>query len=120
MRQRHIVSLLAALLLAFFSSSALAASDPDTNKDTDTRLVNARVVEVNDAHISVVARTGVEHVIAVDRADTKITLDGRVISLKEVREGDIITVELDAQKQVKYAKNISMLSEQTQVARNRR
>jgi len=68
----------------------------------------------------VMARTGVEHVISVDREGTKVTIDGEAVSLKDVREGDIVTIELDAQKPVKFAKNISMRSEQSQVARVRR
>ncbi len=88
--------------------------------DTDTRFVDAKVVEVADGHISVVARTGVEHVIAIDSVKTKVTVEGRVVSLKDLREGDIVTIELDAQQQVKFAKNISMGQEQMQLARNRR
>jgi hypothetical protein len=110
--------------MAFFSSSAAAtvraANVEDSNEDTDTRMVDAKVVEVTDARISVIARSGVEHVIAVDRTDTRVTIDGVLVSLKDVREGDLITVELDANNPVKFARNISMRSDHAEVARNRR
>jgi hypothetical protein len=119
MKQRALASFLAAMLLTLFSN-AIQAATVDAGEDTDTRFVQARVVEVAEAHISVMARTGVEHVIAVDREGTKVTIDGEVVSLKDVREGDIVTIDLDAHKPVKFAKNISMRSEQSQVARVRR
>jgi hypothetical protein len=105
------------MLLMLFSS-VIQASGDDKNEDTDARMVGAKVLEVAEAHISVMARTGVEHVIAVDNAGTKVTIDGKAVSLKEVHEGDIVTVELDAKKPVKFAKNILMRSEQ--IARVRR
>lgn len=121
LRQRSLPTIFAALLIALFYTNAPAASKTEEGKDTDTRMINAKVVEVNDSHISVIARTGVEHVIAVDRNDTKITRDGKVVSLKDLREGDVVTVELDAGKQMKFAKNISMRSAQVEMtARNRR
>ncbi|MBA2733112.1 MAG: hypothetical protein H0U54_09520 [Acidobacteria bacterium] len=119
MKQKRLAGFLAAALLMFFSNGILAASN-GTDDDTDTRIIQAKVVEVAESHISVMARTGVEHVIAVDREGTKVTVDGVAVSLKEIREGDIATIELDAHKQVKFARNISMRSEQTQVARVRR
>ncbi len=119
MKQRRIAGFLAAILLTFFSNGILAASN-GTDDDTDTRIIQAKVVEVAESHISVMARTGVEHVIAVDREGTKVTIDGLAVSLKDVREGDIATIDLDAQKQVKFARNITMSSGQTQVARVRR
>jgi hypothetical protein len=94
----------AALLLAIFSTTALAAAASD--EDTDTRMIDAKVVEVADNHISVIARSGVEHVIAIDGSDTKVKIEGRLVSLKDVREGDVVTVELDARKQLKFARNI--------------
>jgi hypothetical protein len=108
--------------MAFLSSAAVAraANVEDSNEDTDTRMTDAKVVEVTDTRISVIARTGVEHVIAIDRADTKVTIDGLVVALQDVREGDMVTVELDADKPVKFARNISMRSDQMEVARNRR
>lgn len=120
MRQRYLVTIFAALLLTLFSTAVLAANDADKSEDTDVRMVDARVVEVTDERISVIARSGVEHVIAIDRTDTRVTIDGEVVSLKDLREGDVITVELDAQNPMKFAKNISMQTVNTQVARNRR
>lgn len=121
MKLRSLPTIFAVLLLTFFYTNALAAPGTDEGKDTDTRMVNAKVVEVNDDHISVIARTGVEHVIAVDRTNTKITRDGKVVSLKELREGDLVTIELDASKQIKFAKNISLRSSPAELtARNRR
>ena len=118
MRRRYLV-IFAALLMAFSPAIIWAATDGD-DEDTDLRLVDARVVEVTDARISVIARTGVEHVIAIDRADTRVTMDGDEVSLKDVREGDVITVELDPQNPMMFAKNISMRSDNIEVARNRR
>ena len=122
MKQRHLVTVFAlALLVALFPSAvARAANVEDANEDTDTRIIDARVVEATDTRISIVARTGVEHVIAIDRADTKVTIDGLVVSLQDLREGDLVTVELDADNPMKFARNISMRSDQTEVARNRR
>lgn len=108
---------MAALLLTFFTTAIQAASD-GSNDDTDTNIIGARVVELAESHISVMARTGIEHVIAVDSAATKVTIDGKLVSLKDIREGDVVTVELDAKKPVKFAKNILMRSEE--VARVRR
>lgn len=122
MKQRHLVNILtAALLVTFLSYTAVRASSlEDANEDTDTRMIDAKVVEVTDTRISVVARTGVEHVIAIDRTDTKVTIDGLAVALQDLREGDMVTVELDADNPMKFAKNISMRSDQTEVARNRR
>ncbi|HEX8141554.1 MAG TPA: hypothetical protein VF553_03100 [Pyrinomonadaceae bacterium] len=121
MKHRYLVTVFALALLAFFSSAAvMAANVEDANEDTDTRMIDAKVVEVTDGRISVIARTGVEHVIAIDRADTKVTIDGMAVSLQDVREGDLVTVELDAKNPVKFARNISMRSDQVEVARNRR
>lgn len=120
MNKRYLASLLAVLLLAFFSSNVLAAVGGDEGEDTETRLVNAKVVEVADGHISVIARSGVEHVIAVDGTSTKVTIEGQSVSLKDVREGDVITIELDEQNPVMFASAITMSTEQVQVARVRR
>ena len=119
MKQKALASFLVIMLLMFFSN-AIQAATVEGDEDTDTRFVQAKIVEVAESHISVMARTGVEHVIAVDREGTKVTIDGEVVSLKDVREGDIATIELDAQKPVKFARNIQLRSEQSQVARVRR
>ena len=117
MRQRYLLVMFAALILALFPVAAWAG---DQTEDTDLRLIDAKVMEVTDARISVIARSGVEHVIAIDRTDTKVVIDGDVVSLKDVREGDVITIELDEQNPVKFARNISMRSDTMELARNRR
>jgi hypothetical protein len=119
MKQKALASCLAATLVLLFSNAIHAAVESG-EEDTDNRFVQARIVEVAESHISVMARTGVEHVIAVDRRGTKVTIDGQMVSLKDVREGDVATIELDARKQVKFATNIMLRSEQSQVARVRR
>jgi len=110
MKRKALIAILVALLLLLFASTVAGSSGKD--EDTDLRIVGAKVVEVADSHISVMARSGVEHVIAVDNSGTKVTINGKAVSLKEVREGDIVTIELDAKKPVKFAKNILMRSEQ--------
>ncbi len=117
MKRRNLANLLAALLIAACSSTALAASG-GTDEDTDTRFVNAKVVEVTDSRISVVARSGVEHVIAIDGSNTRVLIEGERVSLKDVRQGDVVTVELDEQNPVKFARNISVTAQPgTEVAR---
>ena len=122
MRRRHLVTIFATLLLLALLPTSLwaSATDGETDEDTDLRIVDARVVEVTDERISVIARSGVEHVIAINRTDTKVMIDGEVVSCKDVREGDVLTIELDAQNPLKFARNISMRSENTEIARNRR
>ncbi len=116
--QRIITVFLFTVVLTTFSITGTAAISNDP--DTDTRIVEARVVEATDARISVIAQTGVEHVIAVDGAGTKVKVDGQAMSPKDVRVGDIITVELDEMNPVKFAKNIdATLSSDSQVARAR-
>ena len=120
MRQKHLAAffLSMTLMLAFYAQAqARSLGDDD---DTDTRLVNAEVVEITDARISVLAQTGVEHVIAIDIEKTHVVRDGKSVSVKEVREGDVITIELDEKNPVKFAKNISMQTDTSAVARNRR
>ncbi|MCA1632344.1 MAG: hypothetical protein LC802_01180 [Acidobacteria bacterium] len=102
MKRRSLSCLIAVLLLSVFSATALAAVD----EDTDTRLIDAKVVEVNEHHISVIARTGVEHVIAVENSKTLVRNKGIIVALKDLREGDIVTVELDAVNPLKFARNI--------------
>lgn len=110
MRKRSLACLVAVLLSAVCYVPALAGAG---DEDTDNRLVEAKVVEVNDKHISVIARTGVEHVIATDKADTHVTLKGKRIAFKDLRVGDVVTVELDALKQVKFARHI-VIAEQAE------
>lgn len=105
MRRRSLASLIAVMLTLAAYAPAHAASD-GTPQDTDVRKVDAKVVEVNEQHISIVARTGVEHVIATDAADTHVTLHGKRIELKKLHVGDIVTVELDTANPVKFARRI--------------
>ena len=119
MKRQLSITLFVAISLAIFVSPILAASS--TDEDTDTRMVDAVVVEVTRTRISVIARTGVEHVIAINDADTKVKIDDQVVSLKDVREGDIVTVELDENNPLKFARNIVIAVQAgNQVARVRR
>jgi hypothetical protein len=104
MRRRSLASLIAVVLALAAYVPALAASDGE--KDSDTLMVDAKVVEVTQSHISVVARTGVEHVIATDAADTHVTLKGKRVATKSLRVGDVVTVELDALNPLKFARRI--------------
>jgi hypothetical protein len=104
MKRRSLATLFAVLLLTVFSTAALAANSDE--EDTDTRLVDAKVLEVNERHISVIARTGVEHVIAINSNDTLIRNKGAIVSLKDLRVGDVVSVELDALNPLKFARHI--------------
>ena len=120
MRLKYLAAFLVSMTMLLFAVNVRAASSND-ERDTDTRLVNAKVVEITDARVSVMAQTGVEHVIAIDMEKTSVTRDGQKVSIKEVREGDIITIELDERNPVKFAMNIAMKTDSTTaVARNRR
>jgi hypothetical protein len=103
MRRRTFASLIALMLTLAAYAPAYAS---DGAQDTDVRKVDAKVVEVNDRHISIVARTGVEHVIATDAADTHVTLAGKRVELKKLRVGDIVTVDLDTANPLKFARRI--------------
>jgi ribulose-5-phosphate 4-epimerase/fuculose-1-phosphate aldolase len=69
-------------------------------------MVDAKVVEVNSRHISVVARSGVEHVIATDAADTHVTHKGKRVDMKRLKVGDVVTVDLDTANPLKFARRI--------------
>ena len=103
MRRRSLASLIALMLTLAAYAPAHAS---DGAQDTDVRKVDAKVVEVNDRHISIVARTGVEHVIATDAADTHVTLAGKRVELKKLRVGDVVTVDLDTANPLKFARRI--------------
>ena len=120
MERKNLAAILTGFVIVLFSINAQAAGPGSFEEDTDTRYVNARVVEITEARLSIIAQTGVEHVISVDREKTRVTINGRSVSLKEVREGDIINIELDEENPVKFAVNISMRADQMAVARNRR
>jgi hypothetical protein len=106
MRRKSLASLFAFILALAAYAPALAASDGEQQQDTDVRKVDTKVVEVNERHISVVARDGVEHVIATDAADTHVTLKGKRIELKKLRVGDVVTVDLDVANPLKFARRI--------------
>jgi hypothetical protein len=120
MRQKHLATFFLGMIAMLFSINVQAAISVNEEKDTDTRFVNAEVVEITEARISVMAQTGVEHVIAIDNEKTRVTRDGRSISIKDVRLGDVITIDLDEKNPIKFAKNISMKAETSTIARNRR
>jgi hypothetical protein len=93
----------ATLVLMVMANVALAASD---DADSDRRLSNVRVVEVNDEHISVMSPDGVEHVIAVCQVNTKVQRGKEYVHCKDLRVDDVVTIELDEAKPIKFAKNI--------------
>ena len=105
LKQKSLIYLLTILLTVFSTSVAAAVHSDD---DSDTRMVNVEVFEVSDTRISVIAQSGVEHVIAVDSANTKVKIDGKIVSLKDVRRGYIVTIELDELNPLKLAKNIDV------------
>jgi hypothetical protein len=85
MKRRSLAVMLGILVsVAAHTVSARAAA---TDDDTDARMVDAKVVEVNDNHISVVARTGVEHVIATDASDTHVVRKGKPREVQGVEGG---------------------------------
>ena len=118
MRRRRLAFLIAVLLCAAAHAPALAAAQ--NGEDTDVRLVDAKVVEVNNSHISVIASTGVEHVIATDAAGTHVTLKGKRIAFKKLQVGDTVTVELDAANPLKFARRIVIDEQAVALASARR
>ncbi|HLL16175.1 MAG TPA: hypothetical protein VK388_14015 [Pyrinomonadaceae bacterium] len=93
-----------ALMLMFGANAAQAASLDDN--DAEGRLVNVRVVEVSDERISVVTREGVEHVIAICQIKTQVKRGKQYVNGKDLRVDDVVTILLDEEKPVKFAKNI--------------
>lgn len=114
MKRNRLFALLMMIAVFIFAAGMTPAADTN-DEDTDTRIVEAEVVEITATRISVIARSGVEHVIALDDTHTKITADGETVNIKDVREGDVVTIELDAESPLKLAKNIQVAG--TQVAR---
>jgi hypothetical protein len=104
--KRRSLAIVMGILVALAAQAASARAAAPADDDTDARMVDAKVVEVNDKHISVVARTGVEHVIATDASDTHVVRRGKRVKFKELKVGDLVTVELDAAKSVKFARHI--------------
>jgi hypothetical protein len=95
-----------AFALMLGTNVAQAATLDDN--DTEGRLVNVRVVEVNDTHISVVTREGVEHVITVCQVNTQVRRGKQYVHCKDLRVDDVVTIVLDEEKPVKFAKNIEV------------
>lgn len=86
-------------------TGSVLASDEN---QSDLRYDEAKVVEVNEKHISVIAQTGVEHVIALDDKSTSVTIESQKVSPKEIKEGDIVTIVLDSRNPMKFARNIQI------------
>lgn len=95
-----------ALMLMLGSNVVRAAGFEDS--DPEGRLVNVRVVEVSDERISVVTREGVEHVIAVCQINTQVKRGKQYVHSKDLRVDDVVTIMLDEEKPVKFAKNIEV------------
>ena len=106
MRRKNLAVLGVVALLLTLGANAARAANFDDDNDTETRLVNVRVVEVNDEHISVITREGVEHVIAVCQINTQVKRGKQYVHCKDLRVDDVVTIELDETKPIKFAKNI--------------
>lgn len=104
MKRFNLAMLGTVIVLTLGAHAALAASADDN--DTDTRLVNVRVVEVSDERISVITREGVEHVIAVCQINTVVKRGKQSVHCNNLRVDDVVTIELDEEKPVKFAKMI--------------
>ena len=78
------------------------------DNDTEGRLVNVRIVEVTNEHISVVTREGVEHVISVCQINTQVRRGKQYVHCKDLRVDDVVTIVLDEDKPIKFAKNIDV------------
>ncbi len=126
MKQRTIIKIVALVFSIFFALAVSANAQKKARQvettattDTDTRMIDARVVEINKTHISVVARTGVEHVIAVNDKNTKVKMGESLVALTDLHEGDVVNIELDVANPMKFAKNIAVANTD-QIARIRR
>ncbi|HZI20565.1 MAG TPA: hypothetical protein VEY09_18495 [Pyrinomonadaceae bacterium] len=106
MKSRTLATLTAAILAVFLSTAARAATSDA--EDSDTRFTDAKVVEVTEQRISIIARSGVEHVIALDSVGTRVTLAGSDVRTADLKVGDIVTVVLDAESQLKLARQITV------------
>ena len=104
------LAILGAVVVAFVLMSganvALAANVDDN--DTEGRLVSVRIVEVSDERISVITREGVEHVIAVCQIKTQVKRGKQFVHCKDLRVDDVVTIMLDDEKPIKFAKNIEV------------
>jgi hypothetical protein len=87
--------------------SVVQAASLDDN-DMEGHLVNVRVVEVGSERISVVTREGVEHVIAICQTNTQVRRGKQYVQGKDLRVDDVVTIVLDEEKPIKFAKNIEV------------
>ncbi len=102
---RAILGILAFALM--LGTNVAQAASLDDN-DTEGRLVNVRVVEVSDTRISVVTADGVEHVISVCQINTQVKRGKQYVHCKDLRVDDVVTIVLDEEKPIKFAKNIEV------------
>ena len=106
-----------ALILAIsLCVSGVAAIAQQKAQDPENGFIAARVVEVTDSRVSVIAATGVEHVIRIDEKKTRMRLEGRKVSVKKLREGDVVNIVLDSDNPIKFAKSISMVEGASELA----
>jgi hypothetical protein len=103
MRKSILSTLLTALMVLEISAVSFGNNPSNEN---DNQLVNAKVVEVTDMRISVITSSGNEHVVAIDGNATKVTRYSKLTSIKDIREGDVITIELDSYNPMKFAKRV--------------
>lgn len=96
------------LAFALMLGTNVAQAATQDDNDTEGRLVNVRVVEVSDGRISVVTREGVEHVISVCQVNTQVRRGKQYVNGKDLRVDDVVTIVLDQEKLVKFAKNIEV------------
>ena len=94
-------------LMLMLGANVARAAGPDDN-DTGVRLVNVRIVEVSDERISVMTREGVEHVISVCQIGTQVKRGKQYVHCKDLRVDDVVTIVLDEDKPIKFAKNIEV------------
>jgi hypothetical protein len=112
--QNRFRAIILTISLGLCSGAAMAQQQA---QDPDNGFIAARVVEVTDNRVSVIAASGVEHVIQIDEKKTRVRLEGRTISLKKLREGDVVNIVLDSENPIKFAKSISMVEGTSQLAR---
>src|SRR5258707_1727818 len=108
------------LLLVMVSDLSFAALQSGRDHNANNEFINAKVVEITDTRIAVIAETGVEHVIAIDSNRTKVTVDGFPVSVRELRIGDIVSVKLDDANRVMFAQAIQLDLGRSKLATNRR
>lgn len=113
-------SILALIICAQLGATTVQART--TSEDAvESSYTEAKVVEVSATRIAVIAKSGVEHVIAIDGKKTKVYREGQAVMAEEIKEGDIVTVDLDLDNPIKVARSIEMASSLgNQLAKNRR